>query len=292
VVGTYLECISREIEAVERIIRLRGWNIETIYVGGGTPTSLNNEQLEILLKKLDETFKLDDIKEITVEAGRPDTIDEMKLRTLKKYGVNRISINPQTMNQKTLDIIGRKHSVEDIVSAFRNARMIGFDNINMDIIVGLPGEDSKMMMNTLNHIEELSPESITVHTLAIKKGSKLIDQQSEYRLPDENEVEDMMEICRKKTVEMNMIPYYLYRQKHMVGHQENIGYCLSGKECIYNIKMIEEVQNIIALGPGAVSRVIDYETGGVVKVFNDKSVEGYTSRIDEMIEKKKKAYCV
>lgn len=288
-VDSFLDALKKEIETLSRIINEKNWYIDTLYIGGGTPTSLNHRQLASFLEQVDSNFNLKLIKEITIEAGRPDTIDREKLSVMKKYGVNRLSINPQTMNNETLKIIGRNHRVEDIDSAFKMARTEGFDNINTDLIAGLPGEDIAMMANTLEKIQQLSPESITIHTLAVKRGSKLIEERSSYDLPEESVVESMIELCRSKTAEMGMLPYYLYRQKNMVGHQENIGYCLPDKECIYNIKMIEEVQNIIALGPGAVTRVIDRETGAIEKVFNDKSVEGYIARIDEMIERKVEA---
>jgi oxygen-independent coproporphyrinogen-3 oxidase len=243
-----------------------------------------------LLAVMNENFDLSSIKEITVEAGRPDTIDTDKLTAMKDFGVNRISINPQTMNNETLKIIGRSHTIEQIESAYNEARRIGFDNINMDLIVGLPGENVSKLSNTLTKLEAMKPESITVHTLALKKGSKLIETKEQYALPGEDEVGEMFRLCRKKTFEMGMIPYYLYRQKNMVGHQENIGYSLPGKECIYNIKMIEEVQSIFALGPGGVTRIFNPENGSIEKIFNDKSIEGYISRIDEMIEKKYKNY--
>lgn len=285
-IGSFLEAIKKEIVAVEKMIKENCWQVETLYIGGGTPTSLNHKDFVILLQQLDNSLNLRNIKEITVEAGRPDTIDYQKINIMREYGVNRISINPQTMNAETLRLIGRNHTVEDIEATFEIARAGGFDNINMDIIVGLPGENELMVLNTLNKIHSLYPESLTIHTLAFKKGSKLIQEKDKYLLPDESVVESMIELCRKKASEMGMIPYYLYRQKNMVGHQENIGYCVPGKECIYNIKMIEEIQNIIAIGPGGVTRVLNQDTGHIEKVFNDKSVEGYISRIDEMIERK------
>lgn len=289
-VESFIEALEKEIVSVERIIKRNSWEVETIYVGGGTPTSLEHEHLEELLKCIDRSYNMRSMKEITVEAGRPDTLDNKKLVVLKKHGVNRISINPQTMNEATLKLIGRNHSTADIVKAYKSARDEGFDNINMDIIVGLPGEDISMFAETIDKISEMGPESVTVHTLAVKKGSRLIEAKGDYNLPHEKEIETMIDMSRVKLAEAGMIPYYLYRQKNMVGHEENIGYSLPGKECIYNVKMIEEIQNIIALGPGAVSRKMDFETGGIEKIFNDKSVEGYIARIDEMIQRKEKAY--
>ncbi|MGE5329552.1 MAG: coproporphyrinogen dehydrogenase HemZ [Deltaproteobacteria bacterium] len=285
----YMEAVKKEIDLVGKMLNQRNWEIETLYVGGGTPTSLGNVLLEELMLSMDKAFKLGHIKEITVEAGRPDTLDYEKIRILKKFGANRISINPQTMNELTLELIGRKHNAESIQKAFELARKAGFNNINMDIIAGLPGENFDMFDYTIEKIRELSPDSITVHTLALKKGANLVRKKNSYFLPDEDTVQKMLENCRQKTTQMDMIPYYLYRQKNMIGLQENVGYSLPGKECIYNIKMIEEVQNIIALGPGGVSRIMDFETKKINKIYNDRSTEGYISRIDEMIERKKEA---
>jgi len=288
-VEPFMAAVNREIESVGEIIRQKGWKIETLYVGGGTPTSLNYEHMKKLLQILDKEFGLQRIKEITVEAGRPDTLDQGKIRILKEFGVNRISINPQTMHEATLKLIGRNHSVESIHRAFEIARGADFNNINMDIIAGLPGENLDMFDLTMKEIRQLKPESITIHTLALKKGSKLFRQKESYFLPEDAVVEEMLEKCRTESNEMGMIPYYMYRQKNMIGLQENVGYCMPSKECIYNIKMIEEVQNIIALGPGGVSRIMDFETRKINKTYNDRSTEGYISRIDEMIKKKEGA---
>lgn len=285
-VEPFMTAVQKEIEAVGEIVKQKGWEIETVYIGGGTPTSLSSRHIEELMKKLNKTFNLKSIKEVTVEAGRPDTFDKEKIEILKQYGANRISINPQTMNESTLELIGRNHTVENIKEAFEIARECGFDNINVDAITGLPGENIEMFDYTMKRVMGFSPESITVHTLALKKGSKLIQEKDKYALPEDIVVEQMLEKCRKYTREIGMIPYYMYRQKNMVGLQENIGYCFPEKECIYNIKMIEEAQNIIALGPGGVSRIMNFEIGAIDKIFNDRSTEGYIARIDEMIEKK------
>lgn len=288
-VEPYIEAVKKEIEFVGRKIEKRGWEIETIYLGGGTPTSLDKSLLKELMQSMDKAFKLKQIKEFTVEAGRPDTIDEEKIGIIKEFGCNRISINPQTMNEETLKAIGRNHSIDSVIRAFELSRKAGFNNINMDIIAGLPGENLDMLDYTLEKIRELAPESITVHTLALKKGANLIRKKDSCALPEDVIVQEMLESSRQKTNEMGMIPYYLYRQKNMIGLQENVGYSKLGKECIYNIKMIEEVQNIIALGPGGVSRIMEFETKKINKIYNDRSTEGYISRIDEMIERKAEA---
>lgn len=282
----YLEAVKKEIESVGEIISRNDWTIETIYIGGGTPTSLDSLLLKELMQSMDKSFKLNQVKEFTVEAGRPDTIDKEKLKIIKEFGANRISINPQSMNEETLKVIGRNHSVESVEKAFELSRRAEFNNINMDIIAGLPGENLQMFDYTIKKIEKLAPDSITVHTLALKKGANLARKKDSYALPKDEIVQQMLENCRQRTQEMSMIPYYLYRQKNMIGLQENVGYSKIGKECVYNIKMIEEVQNIIALGPGGVSRIMDFETKKINKIYNDRSTEGYISRIDEMIARK------
>lgn len=285
-IDSFMLAIGKEIIETAKLVGSLGWKVETIYFGGGTPTSLGYEELNQLFKLIAQSFDLSDLIEYTVEAGRPDTINKEKLELMKKHGITRISINPQTMNDVTLRTIGRNHTVDDIKKAFELVRENGFDNVNADIIVGLPGEDLKMLNNTLQEIQALKPESLTVHTLAIKKGSKLNESKDNFELPVGNDIDKMIDLCREKACEMGMKPYYLYRQKNMVGEHENIGYSLEGKECIYNIKMIEEVQNIFAIGPGAVSRVLDPKNGAIEKIFNDRSIEGYILRIDEMIKRK------
>ena len=225
--------------------------------------------------------------EFTVEAGRPDTITREKLKILKKYGVDRISVNPQTMNQKTLDIIGRKHTVDDFIKAFKTAREEGHENINTDLILGLPGEGEKEVFETFKRISELNPESLTVHTLAVKRASRLKETLNCYKMPDFGDIEKFLRISSDFAKIMNMKPYYMYRQKNMVGNFENVGYCKKGKECIYNIKIMEEKQTILALGAGGSTKVVDYKTDRIDRIFNVKSVDDYIDRIDEMIERKK-----
>lgn len=284
--GSYIKALTKEIKVVMDFIVAAGKEIETIYIGGGTPTTLSSTDLNKLALQLIGYSKQGGLREFTVEAGRPDTIDRDKLRAMKDGGVNRISINPQTMNENTLKLIGRNHTPQDIISVFKEAHAIGFDIINADIILGLPGETVAMVSNTLSWIRKLSPHNLTVHTMAVKRGSKLKEEYQSHNLPDELEVEKMLQITREFTTQNGMIPYYMYRQKYMVGNLENVGYSLPNKECIYNIQIIEEAQTIIGLGPGAISKVYYPAEDRLERIENVKNLEHYVNRIDEMIERK------
>jgi coproporphyrinogen dehydrogenase HemZ len=284
----YLNALKKEIEGVKEIIEENNFTLQSIYIGGGTPTSIDAEMLKILLNNIEASFNLDNIEEFSLEAGRPDSIDMEKLNIIKKSRVNRISINPQTMNDVTLKLIGRSHTAGEITEAFRMARELGFDNINMDVIVGLPGENLAMFENTLKFIEELGPESLTVHTMAIKKASILNQDKEKYELITTAEASEMLDHSRLFAEKIGMHPYYLYRQKNMLGNLENIGYCKPGCESIYNIQIMEEKQTIIALGAGGVTKVVYPSEDRLERAFNVKSVEEYIDRVDEMIVRKRK----
>lgn len=286
--GPYIEALKTEMQAADEIIREKGSLIQSIYIGGGTPTALSPELLKELLGMIRDSFDLSGLEEYTVEAGRPDTIDDEKLEIIKDSGAGRISINPQTMNDSTLKLIGRRHTPEDTADAFGRARKAGFDNINMDIIVGLPGETRGMFEETLKQIELLGPESLTVHTLAIKRASKLNEDKKSFELTGARGAEQMVEIGGDFARRMGMRPYYLYRQKNILGNLENIGYCKPGYECIYNIQIMEERQTIIALGPGGVTKAFFPEENRIERAFNVKNIEEYIGRINEMIERKRK----
>ena len=260
--------------------------LENVYIGGGTPTSLSSFQIEKLLRELKKAFP-QEFKEFTVEAGRPDTLSEEKLKILKNYGVDRISINPQTMNDNTLKKIDRNHSSRDIIDKYMLARQIGFDSINMDIIVGLPGEGPAEVENTMKELKKLNPENITVHTMALKRDSKISKSLDDYSFTESENIDKMLNITRYYAEEMKLKAYYMYRQKQMLGNFENIGYSIDGKECIYNILMMEEKQTILALGVGAVSKIFFPEKDRVERVPNFKDLEVYFNRIDEMIDRKK-----
>ncbi len=284
----YMDALIKEIHETAKILKQKNKTIETLYIGGGTPTSLTEVQLERLMKEINLYFNMDKLKEYTVEAGRPDTITREKLEILKKYNVTRISINPQTMRQKTLDLIGRCHTPSDIESTYQIAREVGFKHINMDLIAGLPNESLDDFIYTLDKIEKLAPDSATVHTMSIKHGSYLDRCYSMYTNTSKDTVNNMLSYADKVLRKMNKRPYYMYRQKNMLGNLENVGYCGIGGECLYNIYIMEEVQSIIALGAGASTKIITDKS--IERVFNVKEVIEYINRIDEMIERKTKLY--
>lgn len=287
-VESYMEALGKEIRSASDILKERGLKIQSIYVGGGTPTSIDEANLRELLESVEDSFRMESVEEYTLEAGRPDSITRQKLETIKKSRVDRISINPQTMNDEILRQIGRIHTAEDIVDAFNLSREIGFDNINMDVIAGLPGENLDSFKHTLERIGILGPESITVHTMAVKRASKLNEDKESYSLVSSNEVAQMVDTAYDFITKMGLEPYYLYRQKNMLGNLENIGYSKPGLESIYNIQIMEERQTIVALGAGAITKVVFPQDDRIERAFNVKSVEEYISRIDEMIERKRK----
>ena len=282
----YLDALFKELEYVAE--EKKGCTLDTVYFGGGTPTSLSPEDLDLLLTKLKATFDFSTVKEFTVEAGRPDSITREKLEVLKKHGVQRISINPQTMKQETLKIIGRHHTVEDVKDRFRMAREIGFDNINMDLIIGLPEEDLEDVRATMEAVKELNPDSVTVHSLAIKRAARLNTMKEVYKDMKIVGTQEMIDLTQRYAREMGLEPYYLYRQKNMAGNFENVGYAAPGKACIYNILIMEEKQTIVACGAGTTTKRLYPEENRIERVENVKDVEQYISRIDEMIERKRK----
>ncbi|MDD6212413.1 MAG: coproporphyrinogen dehydrogenase HemZ [Clostridiales bacterium] len=287
--GEYLDALEKELDYTAEAFRDRKLN--AIYIGGGTPTSLSPELMDRLLSAICRRFDLTWLQEFTVEGGRPDSITEAKLDVLKRYPVTRISINPQTMNDETLRRIGRRHSVEEIRQAYRMAREKGFDNINMDIILGLPGEMPEDVADTLEQIKELGPDSLTVHTLAVKRASRL-KMEAEGTVVaggTQEEAEEMMEIASRGAEEMGLTPYYLYRQKNMAGNLENVGYSVPEKAGIYNILIMEEMQTIVALGAGTVTKAV-FPGGRIERADNVKAVEQYMERIDEMIDRKRKLF--
>ncbi len=282
----FVEALVKEIQYTSEIVKQMGSRVVSLYIGGGTPTTLSPEQLNAIITQCKKWFDLSALKEFTVEAGRPDTIDEPKLVALKNFGVTRISINPQTMNDKTLKLIGRQHSANEIIDSFNLARNLGFDNINMDIIAGLPGEDLIDFIHTLKEVEALNPESITVHTMSIKRGSKLHETLGDYALTDGKIVASMVDYALDYICKHNKKPYYLYRQKNILGNLENVGYSKSGYECLYNIMIMEETSTIISLGAGGVTKTVNPKNDRIERIFNVKETSEYVSRIDEMCRRK------
>lgn len=285
-IDKYINTLVYEIEKTIELAIAKNLKLNSIYIGGGTPSVLNEGQINLIFESIKKYYELFKIKEITFEAGRPDTITEEKLKALKNNCVNRISINPQTMNQNTLEGIGRNHSVKDIQEKFELARRIGFDTINMDIILGLPNENEIDVQNTICEILKLRPENITVHSLSYKTGSELRAKSNKQLTKDYDLLSKMHEASDKKCLEYGYKPYYLYRQKNIKGNSENIGYTVSGKECIYNIAIIEEIETILACGSGVSSKIM-LDNNSHETVYSFKGIEEYENRINEILEKKK-----
>ncbi len=284
----YLEALEYEIRFAGEAAARQGLFPESVYIGGGTPTVLKDEDLSGLLKTIEESFDLGATKEFTVEAGRPDTITESKLVVLRESGVDRISINPQSMKPETLDKIGRRHSPEDVISAFSIADSLGFNVINTDLIAGLPDEDPGDFANSLKTIIGLGPDNITIHTLAVKRASGLKDIDKEYSYRQGEKIDLMLGSGRSMLEESGYIPYYLYRQKQMAGNLENVGYSFPGKESVYNIRIMEEDQTILALGAGAITKVRYPEENRLERIPNVANYQIYIERIEEMIDRKRK----
>ena len=284
--GEYLDALSKEISFVAD--RVDGRPPDTVYMGGGTPTSLEAEDLDRIFSELEARFDMGRVKEITVEAGRPDSISREKLLALRRHGITRISINPQTMKQETLSLIGRLHTVEMVKEKFALARELGFSNINMDLIVGLPGEDIDDVRRTMEEVAKLSPESVTVHSLAIKRAARLNIERDLYRDYRIVNTQEMIDLTRDACREMGLRPYYLYRQKNMAGNFENVGYAKPGTECLYNVLIMEELETIIGCGAGTTTRVIRHDTDRHDRVENVKDVGIYLEKIEEMIDRKRK----
>ena len=287
-VDEYLDVLEREIDATLEIIG-NNYIIESVYIGGGTPTSLGAAQLKRLLVMLRPLFKDGTVREFALEAGRPDSIDAEKLAVARAAGVNRISVNPQTMNDKTLVRIGRKHTAEETVRAFALAREAGFKNINMDIIAGLPGETAEDFVHTLNVLRELAPDSLTVHTLSIKRASELRYDEEQKSSLAADVTGYMTAEAANLAKELGMRPFYMYRQKNQLGNHENVCYCREGLESPYNIHIMEEDQTITACGCGAVSKFVS-GSGEIVRSFNMKGIPEYLERLDIMLERKRAAF--
>ncbi len=281
----YADALVKEIEATAEITRDFGYKTETVYFGGGTPTTLPPEILDRVIKKVKECFDISSLKEFTVEAGRPDTFSDEMLSVLRENGVNRISINPQTMNQKTLDLIGRKHTVEDTVKAFEMAKKYNFFSINADIIAGLPEETPEDFEKTVKEVVSLNPDAVTVHTMYMKRAARLIDDFEKLRFA--SHVGEMVDFSHNYLIENAFMPYYMYKQRNTLGNLENTAFAKDGHESLYNIYIMEEIQTIFALGGGASTKMVKGDL--IERVFNPKEAGDYIKRIDEIIEKKKKA---
>lgn len=282
----YVEYLCREIKETATIAKSNNLKLKTIYMGGGTPTTLDANQLRKVLSLVNESFDLSHLLEFTVEAGRPDTITEEKLVALKECGVKRISINPQTMNDEVLRIIGRNHNSKQVVETFKLARKVGFDNINMDLIAGLPGDDFQSFKNTVEQLLELGPESITVHSLSMKRSSRM-NVLGDFPEIEAGRIAEQMVTYARETLTANQIfPYYMYRQSKTVGNLENVGYSKRGKECLYNVFIMDETHTILACGASAVTKLREPDGDYIERIFNFKYPYEYINRFDELMQRK------
>ncbi len=286
-IDEYLSKLIREIEYTGKLSLTHYTDIESVYIGGGTPTTLNALQLAKLIKAVSDNFGINPSElEFTIEAGRPDTITAEKLHVMREHGISRISINPQSMKDSTLRKIGRDHTADDIRNGYNLAKEYDFNVINADLIAGLPDESLEDFKASLEEIIELGANNITVHTLSVKKGSRLRENDPEYYRRNTETVQSMVEYARKRLSSAGFIPYYIYRQKHQMGALENIGYCKPGKHSVYNIRIMEEKQTIIGLGAGAIGKVYYKDEDRLERIANVSNYRIYSERFDEMLERK------
>lgn len=282
----YVNLLCEELKITAQIAAKCGLTLETVYIGGGTPTTLSAEQLDTIMAAVKNNFDLGRLREYTVEAGRPDTITRERLMVIKRNGASRISINPQTMNDGVLKAVGRAHTSEQTVSAFRLARECGFDNINMDLIAGLPTDTFSGFCNSLNRVIALNPESVTMHALAMKRASSLSVKGD---LPPENagpQADSMVAYARERLCEAGIKPYYMYRQSKTVGNLENVGYAKDGAECLYNVYIMDETHTILACGASAVTKLRRPGGNEIQRIFNFKYPYEYISRFSEQTARK------
>lgn len=286
IIPQYVELLCRELKITAEIANKLGLRLETVYMGGGTPTTLTAEQLNLVLGTVNKHFDMSYVREFTVEAGRPDTIDAEKLIAIKQNGVTRISINPQSMNDDVLTAIGRKHTALDTVKAFNLAREIGFDNINMDLIAGLPTDTFDSFKDTLDKILKLDPESVTVHSLSMKRASTLNTTGQHDEIKMGAEASKMVDYSREVLTKSGILPYYMYRQSKTVGNLENVGYAKVGFEGLYNVYIMDETHTILACGASAVTKLKDNSAKNIKRIFNFKYPYEYISGFEELISRK------
>ncbi|MCH5201735.1 MAG: coproporphyrinogen dehydrogenase HemZ [Oscillospiraceae bacterium] len=284
----YLDCLCKEIEFTGQIVKKYNLFLETVYIGGGTPTTLNPNQLKKLVNTVNFSFDMTTCREFTVEAGRPDTITEEKLRTLKDNGVTRISINPQTLNDDVLKEIGRKHSAEETIKAFEIAKKVNFTTVNSDLIAGLPTDTFESFKNSLDTIIHYATENITIHTLSIKRSASLTEQGIKTNAQDAERTGKMLKYAEERLMQMNYIPYYLYRQSRMVGNYENVGWSKIGNEGLYNVFIMDETHTILACGAGGATKLKNPRTGTLERIFNYKFPYEYIDGFSEILKRKEK----
>ncbi|QDQ00136.1 coproporphyrinogen III oxidase [Lysinibacillus fusiformis] len=286
-VATFLDGLHIELREMGKWLTENNMKITSIYWGGGTPTSIEADEMDALYQTMYESFPHPEtIREVTVEAGRPDTITPEKLAVLKKWGIDRISVNPQSYTDETLKAIGRHHTVQETIDKFWLARESGMNNINMDLIIGLPNEGTYEFKHSLDESEKMQPESLTVHTLSFKRASEMTRNKDKYKVADRDTVAEMMHMAQLWTKDNEYVPYYLYRQKNILGNLENVGYSKAGEESIYNIVIMEEVQTILGIGCGASSKFVHPETGKITQFHNPKDPAAYIMTFEEAAAKK------
>ena len=282
----YVRLLCKEIELTAQIVKQQGLKLETVYIGGGTPTSLEAQDLSLIMNTINDNFDMTTCREFTVEAGRPDTITEEKLVALKEGGCDRLSVNPQTLSDSVLENIGRRHTVQDFYDSFHLARKVGFTHINTDLIAGLPGDNPSSFLDTMSGICKLDPESVTVHTLSMKRSSHLTGSNLKLMREDANAVAAMLENGYSQLEACGFAPYYLYRQSKMVGNMENTGWSKPGFEGIYNVYIMDETHTILACGAGAVTKLRDPYSDCIERIFNFKYPYEYNARFEELMERK------
>ncbi|MCH5317084.1 MAG: coproporphyrinogen dehydrogenase HemZ [Eubacterium sp.] len=285
-VEPYVELLIKEIEDTGRYAKELGLRLESVYFGGGTPTTLSANHLEAIFQAIERTFDLSTNREYTVEAGRPDTVTEEKLLALKAAGVSRISINPQTFNDEVLKLIGRRHSAEETLKAYDLAVKCGFDNINMDFITGLPGDSLESFKSSISKGIALGAKSITVHTLSLKSGAYMATRENAFDSSPKHLVADMVDFSNKALSESGYHPYYMYRQGKSLGNLENVGWCKEGYDCLYNVFMMDETHTVLAVGAGAVIKLKDPKSGKIQRIYNYKYPYEYIDRFDEILRRK------
>lgn len=285
-ISPYVDLLCKELEENGKIANQLGLRLETVYFGGGTPTTLSASQLDKILTTIENSFDLSTVREYTVEAGRPDTVTRDKLETLKNHNVTRISVNPQTFNDSVLDHIGRRHTSQQTIDAFNLAREVGFDNINMDFIAGLNTDTLDSFKASIDKAIELGAESITVHNLALKSGAYLVTENEYYDLSLKHMASDMIDYSFDKLTEAGYYPYYMYRQSKSLGNLENVGWCKDGYDCLYNVYMMDETHTVLAAGAGAVTKLKDYKTGHIDRIYNYKYPYEYLNDFDEILRRK------
>lgn len=282
----YVDLLIKEIEETGIYAKELGLKLETVYFGGGTPTTLSATDLTRIFKAIENNFDLSNLREYTVEAGRPDTVTKEKFVALKSAGVSRISINPQTFNDEVLKVIGRRHTSAQTIDAFNLARTCGFDNINMDFIAGLPQDNLESFTNSIDKAVDMGAESITIHTLALKSAAYMATRETAFDVTDKIVTSDMVQYSGKKLTDNGYYPYYMYRQSKSVGNLENVGWCKDGLDCLYNVFMMDETHTVFSVGAGAVIKLKDQRTGKIERIYNYKYPYEYVDKFDDIIKRK------